>query len=64
VAFLSRSRLDDACSGSSLAVAATCLFAVRFVPTAPGSAWVILTVQTPRLDMVASEMIYGTGVGP
>jgi hypothetical protein len=57
-------KTDDACSGSSLAVAATCSFAVRFVPTAPGTAWVILTVQSPRLDMVASEMISGTGVGP
>jgi hypothetical protein len=57
-------KTDDACSGSSLAVAATCSFAVRFVPSAPGSAWAILTVQSPRLDIVASEIISGTGVGP
>jgi hypothetical protein len=57
-------KTDDACSGTSLAVAATCSFAARFVPSTPGSAWAILTVRSPRLDMVASEIISGTGVGP
>jgi hypothetical protein len=57
-------KTDDACSGSSLAVAATCSFAAAFVPATPGSAWAILSVQSPRLDMVASEIISGTCLRP
>jgi hypothetical protein len=57
-------KTDDACSGSSLAVAATCPFAAQFVPASPGAAWAILSVESARLDMVASEIIYGICIGP
>jgi hypothetical protein len=52
----------DACSGNSLASAATCSFSVLFSPTGLGAPRAILTVQGSANDEVASEIIAGTCV--
>ncbi len=54
----------DTCTGNSLPMAATCSFAVQFLPTTLGTRWAVLTVQDSAGSSLASEFISGTCVGP